>query len=97
MQQEDALEKINLQNAGKKDVVNLNNIASLERLKLNIQSKEGIAAANNQMKKVISDEKNRTNLIINRNNITQQNLRLRFDKVREANLVADRQAKTNKQ
>tara|TARA_A100001388_G_scaffold260909_1_gene229350 strand:+ start:32338 stop:35295 length:2958 start_codon:yes stop_codon:yes gene_type:complete len=96
VQQEDALEKINLQNAGKKDVVNLNNIASLERLKLNIQSKEGIAAANNQMKKVISDEKNRTNLIINRNNITQQNLRLRFDKVREANLVADRQAK-NKQ
>ena len=93
VQQEDALEKINLQNAGKKDVVNLNNIASLERLKLNIKSKEGIAAANNQMKKVISDEKNRTNLIINRNNITQQNLRLRFDKVREANLVADRKAK----
>jgi hypothetical protein len=83
--QEDALEKINLQNVGKKDIADINNIANLERLKLSIESKEGIAAANNQMKKVISDEKNKTSLLINKNNITQQNLRLKFDKVRESN------------
>lgn len=48
------------------------------------------------MDKVIANEKNNTNLLINENNIAQKNLRLQFDKVREENLVADRNAKINK-
>ena len=93
IQHDDNIEKINLEITGKKDVANINNIASLERLKLNITSREGIAEANRQMDKVIANENNNTRLLINENNVNQQNLRLQFDKVREENLVADRNAK----
>jgi len=93
IQHEDNIEKINLEITGRKDVAKVNNIAALERLKLNITSREGIAEANRQMDRVIANEKNNTSLLINENNIAQKNLRLKFDKVREANLVADRNAK----
>jgi hypothetical protein len=90
---ENNLEAINTEIIGRKDVANINNIASMERKIKDIESNEKITDKNNATKQLISNEKNNTDKLINQNNIEQKNRRLEFDKVRETNLVADRRAK----
>jgi hypothetical protein len=90
---ENNLEAINTEITGRKDVAKINNIASMERKIAEINSDEKITDKNNATKQLISTEKNNTNKLINQNNIQQKDRRLSFDKVRESNLVADRQAK----
>ena len=90
---ENNLEAINTEITGRKDVANINNIASMERKIKDIESNEKITDKDNATKQLISNEKNNTDKLINQNNIGQKNRRLEFDKVRETNLVADRRAK----
>jgi hypothetical protein len=90
---ENNLEAIKTEITGRKDVAKINNIASMERKIAEINSDEKITDKNNATKQLISTEKNNTNKLINQNNIQQKDRRLSFDKVRESNLVADRQAK----
>jgi hypothetical protein len=90
---ENNLEAINTEITGRKDVANINNIASMERKIKDIESNEKITDKDNATKQLISNEKNNTDKLINQNNIEQKNRRLEFDKVRETNLVTDRRAK----
>jgi hypothetical protein len=92
IKQENDLEKINTEITGRKDVANINNIASMERKIKDIESNEKITDKDNATKQLISTEKNNTDKLINQNNIAQKNKRLEFDKVRESNLVAQRRA-----
>jgi hypothetical protein len=89
---ENNLEAINTEITGRKDVANINNIASMERKIKDIESNEKITDKDNATKKLISTEKNNTDRLINQNNIKQKDRRLTFDKVREKNLVAQRKA-----
>jgi hypothetical protein len=89
---ENNLEAINTEITGRKDVANINNIASMERKIKDIESNEKITDKDNATKQLISTEKNNTDRLINQNNIAQKNKRLEFDKVRESNLVAQRKA-----
>jgi len=89
---ENNLEAINTEITGRKDVANINNIASMERKIAQINSNEKITDKDNATKKLISTEKNNTDRLINQNNIKQKDRRLDFDKVRENNLVAQRKA-----
>jgi hypothetical protein len=89
---ENNLEAINTEITGRKDVANINNIASMERKIAQINSNEKITDKDNATKELISTEKNNTDRLINQNNIKQKDRRLAFDKVRENNLVAQRKA-----
>ncbi len=89
---ENNLEAINTEITGRKDVANINNIASMERKIKDIESNEKITDKDNATKELISTEKNNTDRLINQNNIKQKDRRLTFDKVRESNLVAQRKA-----
>ena len=89
---ENNLEAINTEITGRKDVADINNIASMERKVADIESNEKITDKDNATKQLISKEKNNTDKLINQNNIAQKNKRLEFDKVRESNLVAQRRA-----
>jgi len=93
IEQENALERINKEIIGRKDLAKINNIASMEEVIKKIESTEGIEAAKITSRELIATEKNNTDKLINQNNIEQRDRRLNFDKVRESNLVADRQAK----
>ena len=90
---ENKLEEISSEITGKKDLAKINNIASLEEVVKKIRSTEGIEASKIKSRELIATEKNNTDKLINANNIKQKDRRLSFDKVRESNLVADRQAK----
>ena len=92
LKHENNLEAINTEITGRKDVANINNIASMERKVADIESNEKITDKDNATKQLISTEKNNTDKLINQNNIAQKNKRLEFDKVRESNLVAQRRA-----
>jgi hypothetical protein len=93
IEQENKLEQINKEIIGRKDLAKINNIASMEEVIKKIESTEGIEAAKITSRELIATEKNNTDRLINQNNIAQKDRRLKLDKVRESNLVADRQAK----
>ena len=89
---ENNLEAINTEIGGRKDVADINNIASMERKVAQINSNETITNKDNATKELIASEKNNTDELINRNNNLQENRRLNFDRVREQNLVSQRKA-----
>ena len=76
--QEGKLEQINLEYAKKKGIQQVKDSAAMARLNKDIESKEGIASANNQTKKTIADNLNASRELIAANNLD-------FAKVQEEN------------
>ena len=93
---ENNLEAINTEIGGRKDVADINNIASMERKVAQINSNETITDKDNATKELIAAEKNNTDKILNINNNAQKDRVLNFDKIKEQNLVAQRK-KENQQ
>ena len=89
---ENNLESINTEIGGRKDVADINNIASMERKVAQINSNETITNKDNATKELIASEKNNTDKILNINNNAQKDRVLNFDKIKETNLVAQRKA-----
>ena len=89
---ENKLEEISSEITGRKDVANINNIASMERKVAQINSNETITDKDNATKELIASEKNNTDKILNINNNAQKDRVLKFDKIKETNLVAQRKA-----
>lgn len=76
--QEDKLELINEEYAKKKGLQNVKDAAAMARLNKDLESKEGIASANNQTKKTIANNLNASRELIAANNLD-------FAKVQEEN------------